>query len=163
MADANTRYGGNAFPGPSEALMSGGGGIPVPDVTGRTAEEAQTIIEGLGFEFVNGGDIDSDVPAGRVGATDPGPGADGVRGQTVVVLISRGNLKVIPDAISGSDDYNEARGVLQAAGFNNIHQACVEVIDPTKVDKPVAQNPPAGTAAAPNVNITVGVGKLDCP
>ena len=104
--------------------MSGGGGIPVPDVLGRTAEEAKSLIESLGFEFANGGEIDSGVPAGRVAATDPGAGADGVRGQVVTIYLSKGNQIQVPDAVSGSDDYNEAKDVLNDAGFNNVHQGC---------------------------------------
>jgi membrane peptidoglycan carboxypeptidase len=160
---ANQLYGGNAFPGPDDSLLSGGGGIPVPDVIGQTPEQAQSTILALGFEFANGGQVDSGVPVGRVAATDPGAGGDGVRGQVVTVYISRGNQNQVPDAVSGSDTYNEAKSVLQSAGFNNVHEGCAVVTNPSDVGKPISQNPAAGTSAAPNTSITVSTGKLVCP
>ncbi len=162
MANFNSYYGGNEFPGPADALLSGGGGIPVPDVLGRTAEEAKSLIESLGFEFANGGEIDSGVPVGRVAATDPGAGSDGVRGQVVTIYLSKGNQIQVPDAVSGSNDYNEAKDVLNDAGFNNVHQGC-QVAPAPQVNKPVAQSPAAGAFAPPNASITVFIGQLVCP
>lgn len=162
MANANAYYGGDSFPGPSDALMSGGGGIPVPDVIGQSPEAAKVMIEALGFEFANGGEYDSALPVGVVAATDPGAGYDAVRGETVYVLLSNGKQREVPDAISGSNSYAQARGVLQAAGFNNVHQGCQEVTDPGLVGKPIAQSLPAGSYAMPNASITITIGQLNC-
>lgn len=161
IAVIDGKYGGGGFPGPADRLMVGGG-IPVPDVTGQAPDSARTLLEGLGFTVVDGGPIDSNQPVGRVASTDPGAGSPGAAGMSITLYTSKGNQIQIPDAISGTNNYNDAKAILNGAGFNNVSPGCALVANPTDVGKPQSQNPGAGGFANPNQPIRVNVGALSC-
>ena len=97
MQDANERYGGEAFPRPSERLLQGSG-VALPDITGLTYAEARSLLEGLGLKLqVSDGAID-----GRVGSYEPAAGTYLARGMTVRVTggggESTGNL-IMPNLV----------------------------------------------------------------
>ena len=163
MAVINGKYHGVDFP-PADGTMSGGSaGIPIPDFAGQSPESARPVLEGLGFTYAEGGQVDSAQPAGRIASTDPAAGSPGAVGQTVTVYISKGNQIQIPDAVSGANNYNDSKAILNGAGFNNVSQGCAVVANnPSNVGKPVSQSPGAGAYGTPNTPIRVNIGALDC-
>ncbi|MBA3304235.1 MAG: PASTA domain-containing protein [Acidimicrobiia bacterium] len=78
-------------PGPVTIVVSSGQPAEdVPDVVGRTAEEAAGILGRAGFEPRNGGSEPSDEPEGTVIRTDPPAGTSLTRGSTVFYAVSSG-------------------------------------------------------------------------
>ena len=161
LAVINAKYSGAAFPPPADRLLTGSG-INIPDLTGQTPESAKGLLEGLGFVYAEGGQVDSPQPAGRIAGTDPAAGSPGAAGMTVTVYLSKGNQIQIPDAVSGANSYNDSRSILNSAGFNNVSQGCAVVTNPTEVGQPQSQNPGAGAYGTPNTPIRVNIGALSC-
>ena len=163
-------YPGGAFPGPDPALMKGVQ-VFVPDgLIGTTPEVAKAAIEQAQLSYEDGGPMDSDLPVGTVVATDPAPGSQVSKGTVVRVFTSNGQATAVPDVVSANQSYNSAKNALQAAGFNNVDQAC-EVFDPTPpanhppatLNNVVAQNPAAGSVVNKNNAVTLTVRKNSCP
>jgi len=67
--------------------------ITVPAVSGKTYDDAKAELEGLGFNVVNGGTVDSAVGAGLVAWSAPGAGARLASGDTVTLYVSDGTPK----------------------------------------------------------------------
>jgi beta-lactam-binding protein with PASTA domain len=143
-------------------MRNGSAGIPIPNFAGQSPESAKPVLEGLGFTYADGGQIDSPLPAGTIVSTDPAAGSPGAIGQTVTVYTSKGNQIQIPDAVSGASNYNDSKAILNGAGFGNVSQGCVVVTQPGDVGKPKAQSPGAGQYGTPNTPIRVSIGALTC-
>lgn len=162
----NAQYGGEAFPGPDPGLMAGVQ-VFVPDgLIGTTAEVAKAAIEQAQLFYEDGGQMDSDLPVGTVVATDPAPGSQVSKGAVVRVFTSNGQAVMLPDVSDGSKSFSDAESTLQAAGFNNVSQTCVEAEPgdpPGSLDKVVAQNPAGGSVINKNSQITLTVRKNSCP
>ena len=161
VAAANAKYSGNAFPGPSDRLMTGTGAT-VPALVGLTLEKATSTLEALGFTVANGGQVDSELEAGLVASSDPGAGARIARGMTVTLYLSNGNQIQVPDVVSGNPHFNQARNALFGAGFMNVNEVCAVTEDNSLVGRVISTNPPPGSFANPSAQIDVGVGALTC-
>ncbi|MEZ5236566.1 MAG: Stk1 family PASTA domain-containing Ser/Thr kinase [Acidimicrobiales bacterium] len=98
---------------------------PVPEVTGRTEEEARRLLEQAGFTQVTITKQASEEPLGKVLSQNP-PGNQTVEKTTVVALVvSEGPQAVpIPDVRNKSCD--DARKALVAAGFAEAKVSCVD-------------------------------------
>ena len=121
---ANASYGGDAIPEAPERLLRGQG-VTLPDLTGQTPDVARGIVEGLGFRFrVEEAQVDSALPAGTIAVQRPGAGTFLSLGTPVRVQLSNGNLVAVPDVSSGGLTPNEARSILNNAGFSNISERC---------------------------------------
>jgi len=160
LAALNAKYGGNAFPAPATQLLTGSG-LEVPDVRGRTLEQAKPLLEGLGFVFADGGQIDSEAPAGTIVSTDPSPGTKSAKGVTVTVFTSRGNKIEVPDVVKNgkTNSYAVATATLQSDGFTNIAPAACVVVaigDPA-IGFVTAMGPAAGSFILPTDPITLTV------
>lgn len=95
----------------------------LPDVAGKSVEEATQILAGVNLTAEPGKeDYNNTVPAGAVVGVDPEPNADGVNrlfreGQTVSLIISRGpDLVAIPGDIEDMT-LGAAKAALEALGF----------------------------------------------
>jgi membrane peptidoglycan carboxypeptidase len=88
------------------ASMLVGQGVPVPDVRGRSIGEALDILRGAGFDPRVGRPVDSNQPAGSVGATSPSGGELSEPGDTVIVYPSTGRGVV---ANAGNNPGNDDR------------------------------------------------------
>ena len=73
---------------PSSALF--GDRVPVPDVAGRSASEAQTVLEQAGFQVQLGSPVNSGWRAGAVVATNPAAGTRVSPGTRVTIVPSAG-------------------------------------------------------------------------
>ena len=103
MELADTKYGGDDFPEPDASAFKQVL-VDVPQVAGLSLDAARQAIEAAGFVFEDGGQQDSDLPAGTVSGTDPSGQAG--RGTTIRVFTSNGNGTTVPDLIG----MNAARG-----------------------------------------------------
>jgi eukaryotic-like serine/threonine-protein kinase len=128
--------------------------VSVPDVVGRTLDDARTLLQGKGLR-VNSVDVYSQEPVGTVIAQDPGGGETVVRGTQVRINVSQGPRPVtLPNVIGRS--YDSAAATLTALGFL-VGQVDVDANDPagTVVD----MDPPAGSAQPPGTKIILSVSR----
>jgi membrane peptidoglycan carboxypeptidase len=159
-------YPGGGFPGPDPALLTGSP-VEVPNVIGASLEQAKNAIELAELGFEHGGDIDSDLPAGQVAATDPGPGAAVPRGTTVRVYTSNGLAEPVPNVVGM--ERNAARDTLHDAGFA-VDEVCVDDADlgnplpPPAIDEVTSQDPPGGSMHNPDsTTVTIRYYRPLCP
>lgn len=163
MATANAKLGGENWPAPPENLLRGSG-AEVPDVRTLTMDAARQLLEQAGFQFADGGPIDSNLEAGRVANQDPAPGTQSARGALITVFSSKGNMQAFPDVVGNGEefDFSQAQQILEDAGYRNVSQTCVVVQPGPKVDKVQASNPAPGAAALPNAPVSLSIGKENC-
>lgn len=155
-----------------ESLMSGGqygelqpitliiSAGPLPDVGGKSVEEATQILAGVNLTATAGKEDFSDFPAGTVAGIDPEPNADGVarvfrEGDSVDLVISRGpDLVQVPDVIG--DNIAAAKAELEGLGFVVEVDTDIQEIfwsfPPAKVDD---QSPAGGEMAKRGSTVTI--------
>jgi membrane peptidoglycan carboxypeptidase len=147
MSAAVGKYGGDPFPAAPDKLTRGVQ-VAVPDLTGKSPDEAKTILTGLGFDSADGGPQDSVAPAGTVSSTNPPAGTQVGKGTVVTIYTSNGALVAVPNVVG--QKYSDAVAALTAAGFK------AKAAGGNSPDAPVqAQDPPAGTGVAPGTQITL--------
>lgn len=152
-------YPGGGFPGPAPELLTGNP-VEVPDVVGQSLGAAQEAIELNELQFADGGEVDSDLPAGQVASTDPPAGSSVPRGTTVRVFTSNGLAEPVPDVVGESR--GDAVTELQGAGYT-VNEVCVDDSDfetppapPPANDEVLSQNPAAGQMRNPaNTTVTI--------
>ena len=95
-------------------LSAGPAPVQVPDVVGKSAQDAETRLTAAGFAIgARTEAFDPNADAGVVLSTDPAAGVDAPRGSAVSVRVS--NALTVPDVRRRPTD--EARKSLQEAGF----------------------------------------------
>ncbi|BDI22434.1 transglycosylase domain-containing protein [Herbiconiux sp. L3-i23] len=159
MSVANAKWGGDPFPDPSSALLRGQT-VSVPDVRGLSIDQAKAIIEGAGFTFEDGGQQDSELPVGTVTGTNPSGTAG--KGAIVSVYTSNGSLRAVPNL--GGLAPAAVPAAWAAAGFTSVPGGVCQA-NPAVAEGPgtvTAQDPPPGTAARPDVAVTVTVTRRAC-
>jgi len=162
-------YPGGAFAGPDPALLTGSP-VEVPNVIGQTPEQARQAIEEIAeLVYADGGQVDSDLPAGQVASTNPGPGASVPRGTTVTVYTSNGLAEEVPSVVGHQK--NIAEGEITSAGFS-VASECVDPADlgnPAPADLPppnevTSQDPAGGTFRNPaTTTVTIRYYQPVCP
>jgi beta-lactam-binding protein with PASTA domain/serine/threonine protein kinase len=134
-------------------VSSGPGSVPVPDVTGQPADQAQSTLSNAGFQVQRSEEGSADVPEGNVIRTDPGAGASVEPGSGVTIVVSTGPEDVqVPDVTGLSED--NARGLLQ--GFD-VQVSDENTLDPTRDGTVASQNPPGGSTVEPGSTINLVV------
>jgi len=90
--------------------------VPVPDVEGKTYEEAAAALEAVNLAAAPAENFSQTIDEGRVIGTDPPVGVEAPRDSTVTVVVSKGPpLVEVPDVVGASvEDATEA---LQAQGL----------------------------------------------
>jgi membrane peptidoglycan carboxypeptidase len=159
-------YPGAAFPGPDNALLSGNRVFVPENLVGLTPEQVRSALEIADLSYQDAGPADSDLAAGLVAATSPGGGTQVPRGTPIAVYISNGQGATVPDVVSDNQSFGAAKNELQAAGFNNVSEACLaaQPADPPGTnDRVVAQSVSAGSVVNRNTDIVLGVRKPTCP
>lgn len=142
IAALNKLYGGSDFPQPTGSVLQAKQ-VTVPDLTGKSAADAQSTLEGLGFQYQDGGQVDSTLPAGTVASTNPAAGSSAGVGSVVTVYTSKGNLVAVPD-VSGKS-VSDATAVLTAAGFTVSSGGPDPTATVTSTDPAAGTPQPAGT------------------
>jgi membrane peptidoglycan carboxypeptidase len=125
-------YPGGSFPAPDPSLLKGNP-VFVPDVTGKSAEQAKAEIELAELNFKKGKSVDSDRPAGTVVYTKPARGDSVPRGTTVTVYLSNGQASQLPDVTD--QDVVSAKNDLNNAGWTNVVGQC----DPADLGDPLGK------------------------
>lgn len=88
----------------------------IPDLVGKSYEEATIILEDMGLVIAKGDDVfDPLVPVGMIAMSVPAKDATVTIGDTVTVSLSKGPDLVTLPAVAG--DYNTIIATLQNAGF----------------------------------------------
>jgi serine/threonine-protein kinase len=89
--------------------------IAVPDLTGKTQQDATSILTGLGFKVAATSVFSDTVPQGTVISNSPNSGT-APKGSTVTLTVSKGpDVVPVPDVTNKKPD--EATKILKAAGF----------------------------------------------
>ncbi|MGL4306845.1 MAG: Stk1 family PASTA domain-containing Ser/Thr kinase [Mycobacteriaceae bacterium] len=131
--------------------------VSIPDVAGKTANEAIIELQKLGFEPKQKQVSDNIVASGSVVRTIPGAGVSTPEGSDVTVEVSTGPQAItIPDLTGLS--YEAAKSKLKALGFTNILPASKASSEANLKDKISTQFPAANTLAAITAPITLTVG-----
>lgn len=159
QAAANAAYPAGNFPGPDSELTKQVL-TDLPNVVGQTIEQATKTLTDAGFTVEVGGPVDSDQPAGVVGAQNPGAGKV-AGGSTVTISPSNGEGITVPD-VSGRS-LEDAKKALRGAGFGNVGDGtCTVDAAAGTQTKSGATNPAAGNVVNRNTAISVDYSAADC-
>ncbi|MCX7520920.1 transglycosylase domain-containing protein [Microbacterium sp. STN6] len=155
LAAINKQYGGDAFT-PVENTMLYGVQIGVPDLTGKSPTEAKSILEGVGFIYVDGGETDGVQAAGTVERTDPAAGSNASKGSSITVYTSKQNKAKLPDAgqVVGKS-LKDATSALSGFTVKTTGGSG----DPT--DIVTAMSPDGGSVVDPGSTVTLTLKKAD--
>ena len=132
--------------------------VPVPDLTGRTINDASALLSdaGLTMRVEERRRVDPKVPAGHVIAQDPPAGVNLRTARSVRVYVSAGSrASRLPAVVALSE-----RGASLQLEQNQIQISRVSEIRSSRypLDSVVAQDPPA-QAASPTVSLLVNRGE----
>ncbi|MGL4695828.1 Stk1 family PASTA domain-containing Ser/Thr kinase [Enterococcus larvae] len=137
--------------------------VAVPDVRGKTQQEAEQMLEDAKLEVAT--DVkeipDDEIEEGKVAKTDPEAKTEVKEGKTIVLYISTGNKKINIDDYSG-DNYKDAIEAMKKLGFpeSNIKIEKEHSLE-VSADKIISQTPEGGTEVDPKsdqVTLTVSMG-----
>lgn len=145
MEVADNKYGGDDFPEPDASAFKQVL-VDIPQVTGLSLDAAKQAIEAAGFVFEDGGQQDSNLPAGQVSGTDPSGQAG--RGTTIRVFTSNGQGTTVPD-LTGMNA-QQAKSALDQAGLKM--KAPGNIVPTATVE---SQNPAPGSPAKRGSEVTV--------
>jgi membrane peptidoglycan carboxypeptidase len=152
-----------SFPAVDPKYLSGTG-KKLPNVVGMSVAAATNILTADGFTVSVKGTVSSSQPIGTVAKQSPSGGLLLSAKYEIQLWTSDGSLAAIPDVVGdGTNHFNDAKDILNTAGFNNVNQGCKVIVDPTKVNFVVGSSPPKGKAAKADTAITVFIGQLTCP
>ncbi|UOE44346.1 transglycosylase domain-containing protein [Agromyces larvae] len=149
MELADNKYGGAEFPEPDASAFKQVL-VDVPQVAGLTFDAAKQALEAAGFVVEDGGQQDSNLPAGQVTGTDPAGQAG--RGATIRVFTSNGQGTTVPDLTGLTEQ--AAKAALDQAGLKMKGNGGGNQVV-------TSQDPPAGTAARKGSTVTVQFGGDD--
>jgi len=131
--------------------------VPVPDVTGQPYKNAQSALQGQGFQ-VGRVDVQSDMAPGTVVAEDPPQGTAVPRGTKITLSVSKGPASTqVPD-VTGQTQ-STAESLLTSAGLTP-SIVYDPVTDPTQDGIVISTDPAPGADAKSGEVIIVHVGQL---
>lgn len=133
---------------------SSSGPKELPNVIGKTKEQARKQLTDMGFEVKVELNVNESVPAGEVYAQDPEAGTKLREGNTVTISVSAGiGESKVPDVKGLS--INDASLKLEEAGFTAVPKE--EESDTVEKDKVTRTKPKAGTKVKRGADIEVYV------
>lgn len=127
--------------------------VPVPDVVGRSASDAEAVLAAAALESTTTQEFSNQVPRGRVIRQSPAADARVIPGTTVELVISRGPRNFpMPNVIGMSRD--QAIAELRALGLE------VEAlrVPGSSGDRVVGQQPRAGSTVQAGSEVTIYIG-----
>jgi serine/threonine-protein kinase len=99
-------------------VSSGPAPRQIPNLQGKTVEEATAALEGMGLKTATREDFSDTVEKGKVAGTSPAAGQTAKRGDTVTIIVSKGpDLVTVPD-VSRYSTLEQASAALEAAGLH---------------------------------------------
>jgi serine/threonine-protein kinase len=147
-------------------LSAGPETATVPDVTGRTVDEASQALIEAGFVPRQQPEENADVEQGLVIRTDPAANSEAALNATVTIFYSSGPDTIpIPDV--GGQSVNDARNTLEDAGFTGTIQERQAASNDVEEGQVIGTEPGAGQQAPANATITLvvssGQGQVGVP
>lgn len=135
--------------------------VDVPDVTGRTADEAKTILLNAGFTVDEDEDYDEEVAEGIVLRQSPNGNTKAEKGAKITIVVSKGEevkVAVVPDLKKKSVTDAEAALSTVNLKLGNVSQEYSDTIEEGKV---ISQSIASGTEVKEEtaVDITISKGK----
>ncbi|MFD9702814.1 Stk1 family PASTA domain-containing Ser/Thr kinase [Lentzea sp. NPDC059081] len=132
----------------------------VPDLVGKTPQEAQAILDKdpNGFKLTQAADqveVDDTNKVGKVAGQNPASGLKLKKGGSISIQLGRAPDKInVPNVVG--DDVEDARQTLVGSGF----KVNVETVDSAKPENEViSQTPTANNKAAKDTTVTLRVSK----
>ena len=141
-------------------VSAGAAAFSMPDVTGKTEQDAKDTLSGKGLSVVVAYEKSDTVPEGSVIRQDPAANTDVKRGDSVTIYVSSGEPTIDVSDVTGKPQ-SEAESILKNQGF------AVYVMENTDENVPagsvISQSPTAGTPQkkGSTVTIYVSTGKKD--
>jgi serine/threonine-protein kinase len=136
-------------------VSTGTGTGPVPDVAGKSLDEAKKAITTAGFKVGNvTQEFNPTVPQGQVTRTDPAANQTATKGQVITIYQSGGKQPTTLTNVTGFD-LPHATQVLKDEGFNPVPVPAT--CDPTKQPNTVVSQNPAGGQAPTGSDVTISV------
>ena len=135
-------------------FSSGPKDTAIPDVKGKTQQEARRTLERAGFKVSPAASVEDsqDVPKDHVTRTDPAAGQSVAKGTSILIYISSGMTKV-PDLSGKSKD--DATKTLQSLHFNITIRE--QASNSVAKDMVISTDPAAGSSVQQGAMITVTV------
>jgi eukaryotic-like serine/threonine-protein kinase len=128
----------------------------VPDVGGKTVQEATADLQNRGFEVSQQPEDSSSVRIGQIVRTDPPSGSQAAAGDHVTMFVSSGpKQQVVPVTKSMTPD--QAEQALRSAGFENVRRT-TSASSPELKDRVVDTNPPGNSTLGITNQIYIIVG-----
>ncbi len=133
----------------------------VPDVTGKTEEEARQTLINAGFQVEVDEEYDEEVEEGTVISQTPGGNANAEKGSTITIVVSKGEeVKVTEIPNLKKKTVTEAESLLSEANLK-LGKVNQEYSDSIEEGKVISQSPKAGVEVkeGTEVDITISKGK----
>ncbi len=133
--------------------------VKVPDVAGKTDEQARTALENVGFRVTVAKKEDADADPGKVLSQNPAAGTAAARGSVVTVTVAEQPKQVdVPNVVGRSQ--TAATETLSKAGLGiDVEEAPVDSPDRDGIVQ--TQSPDADTKADRGTTVTITVGVFD--
>jgi len=134
----------------------------VPDVVGKTQDEAIKILADANFDGQVTGEAPSTLPEGTVISQSPGGGSTVDLGSLISLIISNGQppKAQVPNVVGLPEQ--AARSVLSGAGFQ-ISVSEVPVADPSQDGLVLQQSPAPGSEVLAGATVSITVGRFTLP
>ncbi|MEA2248779.1 MAG: eukaryotic-like serine/threonine-protein kinase, partial [Solirubrobacteraceae bacterium] len=139
-------------------LSTGKEQVEVPDVTGKSFEEASSKLQAKGFQVERNDQVTDNADAGTVVKQNPGAGSKIDKGSTVTLAVAKQPEQVeVPD-VTG-EDQSAAVERLSKDGFEI--RTREQPVDSQEGDGVVLEQNPAAGRADRGSTVTITVGKFD--
>lgn len=133
-------------------VSSGPVQVPIPDVTGKSANDATQILQAAGFKVNPSNQASDTVPAGNVITTMPGPGQTQGQGGLVTVVVSTGKAQVTIPSLEGQSP-SVAGNKLGSLGLGDASAS--EASNSIPAGQVTRTSPQAGTMVPVGSTVTV--------
>jgi len=131
----------------------------VPDVVGRTRDEAERTLQDTGFQTSVTEEESEDKDPGTVLRQDPAAGTQLAKGKTVALVVAKAPADVpVPGVIDAAED--DAVKTLEDAGFK-VKKKDGAVETPDEAGIVVDQNPSPDTPRPKGSTVTITVGRFE--
>lgn len=143
---------------PSQTKEDDSSKVPVPNVVGKTEEEAQAALKEVNLGYKATYQPSTTIPEGTVISQGTSAGTRVAKNTTITLSISSGPENATVPNVVGYDQV-EASSVLESAGFKvTVNQSYSDTVESGKV---ISQSPVGTTSTTPGatVTITVSLGK----
>lgn len=139
-------------------ISSGNSYITVPDLTGKTLQDAADMVWGMELELGDPQYVTSDLPNGQIVRQEPIAGTDTFAGDVIDVWISGtpGKTTQMPDVMTL--ELSQAIELLREEGFDKIRIRAVQPGEQIAAEESViAQSPSPGISAAEDAVVELSV------